>query len=54
MIWFKCLLMALLAIVVIVELRKTTGWRPEASPNWAHAVNAVASVLLLLGIYAWL
>lgn len=54
MLWFKILLIVLLALCVIGDIRRIGGWEPKPSRPRICAVAAIGEVLLALGIWYWL
>lgn len=54
MLWFKILLMVIIALTIINDTAKAGGWQPEAPSPLVYAISAVLETLLIVGIWVWL
>lgn len=54
MLWFKVILCVFLGLAVVLQLAAACGWRPEQPSGGEHAVGAVLTTLLCVGVAYWL
>ena len=54
MLWFKILLMVIIAFNIIIHTARAGGWQPEPPSPLACAISAVLETLLVVGIWVWL
>lgn len=54
MLWFKILLIVLLAGEVIVAIAQAGGWQPKSKGPAIYALVAVTWTLVIVGVWAWL